>query len=263
MVSHQWWIVRLRAEWDPPRNEDRRQESSILVSGGCRRRGYSDLSCARALHAEPELSFKEHRTTERLLAAAEELGLTNADGVSVQRLDGTGLSIRIRGRDAGSRGNAKTVAVRGDIDALPIQEATDCKFASTVPNVMHACGHDVHATWAMGAAALLAREPAAGDAVIVLQPAEETGMGAAKVLESGVLDDVDVIYGAHVDPRWVVGEVVVQSGPVAAATDEFAITLRGAGGHGARPQLGRDPTVAAAALVLRTPDDRFAQGDAR
>ncbi len=202
-----------------------------------------------SLHRNPELSFEEHQTTERLIAAAEGFGLSAANGVEIQRFSGTGLSIRIPGTDAGGT-SSKTVAVRGDIDALPIQEEARCAFASTVPGVMHACGHDVHASWALGAASLIAREPAAGDVVVVLQPAEETGLGAATVVESGVLDDVAMIFGAHVDPRWVVGEAVVQAGPVAAATDEFSITIHGAGGHGARPQLGRDPTVAAAALVM-------------
>src|SRR5207245_7016251 len=96
------------------------------------------------------------------------------------------------------------VAVRGDIDALPIAEETGLPFASEHPGVMHACGHDVHATWAVGAAHLLTACPAAGDVLIVLQPAEETGRGAQAVLESGALDGVAAIFGAHVDRRFAV-----------------------------------------------------------
>ena len=114
---------------------------------------------------------------------------------------------------------------------------------------MHACGHDVHAAWAVGAALLLARAPAAGDVLVVLQPAEEVGEGAREVLASGALDGVRAIFGAHVDRRFAVGQVVAQEGPLAASTDTFRIVLRGEGAHGARPQESRDPIVGAAALI--------------
>jgi hippurate hydrolase len=152
---------------------------------------------------------------------------------------------RLRGRDP----RAPVVAVRGDIDALPIEERTGLPFASVHPGVMHACGHDVHATWAVGAASLLAREPATGDVLVVLQPAEEIGEGALAVLASGALDEARAIFGGHVDRRFAVGEVVAQEGAVAAAADDFTIGVRGAGGHAARPHLCRDPLVAAAAIV--------------
>jgi hippurate hydrolase len=141
------------------------------------------------------------------------------------------------------------VAVRGDIDALPIQEATGLPYASTVSGVMHACGHDVHATWAVGAAALLAEQPAEGDVLIVLQPAEETGKGALGILESGALDSVAAIFGGHVDRRFAVGQVVADEGPLAASADMFEIEIIGAGAHAARPHESRDPIVAAAAIV--------------
>ena len=198
------------------------------------------VTLRRDLHEHPELSFAERRTCERLHAALAPLDTRRLDRVAE-----TGLVARIRGRDPA----APLVAVRGDIDALPIQEATGLPFASRTPNVMHACGHDVHASWAVGAAYLLAMTPAQGDVLVVLQPAEETGRGAAAVLESGALDDVRAIFGGHVDRRFAVGQVVAEAGPLAAAADTFRIELTGRGGHGARPQEGADPIVAAAALV--------------
>jgi hippurate hydrolase len=141
------------------------------------------------------------------------------------------------------------MAIRGDIDALPIQEETGLTFASANAGVMHACGHDVHATWAVGAAALLATRPARGDVVIVLQPAEEIGRGASAVLESGALDDVKAIFGGHVDRRFELGQVVADAGPLAASADTFEIVLVGQGAHAARPHEAKDPIVAAAAIV--------------
>jgi hippurate hydrolase len=198
------------------------------------------LALRHDLHRHPELAFEEHRTAERL---EHELALL--DPAEIRRVAGTGVVARIRGRDP----EAPMVAVRGDIDALPIQEETGLPYASEEPGIMHACGHDVHAAWTVGAAHLLAREPAAGDVLVVLQPAEETGRGAAAVLESGALDGVSAIFGAHVDRRFQVGEVVAQAGPLAAAADEFRVELAGRGAHGARPHEAADPIVGAAALV--------------
>jgi hippurate hydrolase len=139
--------------------------------------------------------------------------------------------------------------VRGDIDALPVREDTGLPFASHNEGVMHACGHDVHATWAVGAAALLARRPAAGDVLVVLQPAEETGRGAPAVIESGALDHVRAIFGGHVDRRFAVGQVVADEGPLAASADTFEIELVGQGAHAARPHESADPIVGVGALI--------------
>ena len=195
----------------------------------------------RDLHQHPELAFQESRSADRL-----ERELNSLAPLSVRRVAGTGIVARIRGRTTG----APVVAVRGDIDALPIQEATGLPFASVNAGVMHACGHDVHASWAVGAARLLAERPAAGDVLVVLQPAEETGEGAAAVLASGALDDVAAIFGGHVDRRFVVGQVVAQTGSLAAAADTFEITLSGHGAHGARPHESADPVVCAAQIIM-------------
>lgn len=198
------------------------------------------IALRRDLHAHPELSWQERRTADALAAELQRLR-----PVALDRVAGTGLVARIAGRDR----DAPVVAVRGDIDALPIQEATGLPFASRHEGVMHACGHDVHAAWAVGAARLLAREPASGDVLVVLQPAEELGEGAARVLDSGALDSVRMIFGGHVDRRFEVGEVVAEEGALAASSDTFAVTIRGRGAHGARPHEADDPIVGAAALV--------------
>jgi amidohydrolase len=194
----------------------------------------------RDLHAHPELSWKEARTQARLEDALRGAGI-----VDVRRVATTGLVARVRGSVDG----APVVALRGDIDALPIQEATGLPYASRHEGVMHACGHDIHAAWAVGAALLLQRTPAVGDTLVVLQPAEEVGQGASQVLDSGVLDGVRAVFGAHVDRRFEVGQVVAQAGPLAASSDSFTITLIGAGAHGARPHESADPVVGLAALV--------------
>ncbi|MHB1096049.1 MAG: M20 metallopeptidase family protein [Gemmatimonadaceae bacterium] len=194
----------------------------------------------RDLHAHPELSWKEVRTQARLEDALRGVGITD-----VRRIADTGLVARVPGTVPG----APVIALRGDIDALPIQEATGLPYASHHDGVMHACGHDVHATWAVGAALLLHRTPARGDVLVVLQPAEEIGQGASRVLDSGALDGAHAIFGAHVDRRFEVGHVVAQAGPLAASTDSFTITLTGAGAHGARPHESADPVVGLAALI--------------
>ena len=200
------------------------------------------VTLRRALHRHPELSGVETETARRLTAALVDVaGLRPAD----VHCFGTAVIGRVPGRRPG----APVVALRGDIDALPIQEATGLPYASEVPGVMHACGHDVHATWAVGAAALLVANPAAGDVVIVLQPAEEIDRGAAAVLDTNALDGVSAIFGAHVDRRFVVGQVVADDGPLAASADTFTIELVGRGAHAARPQESADPIVGAGALI--------------
>lgn len=195
----------------------------------------------RELHANPELSNEEHETAQRLTAALIDCGVDDVHPVGA-----TGVLARVPGRNRA----APVVAIRGDIDALPIHEATGLSFASTQPGIMHACGHDVHATWAVAAAALLARKPADGDVVILLQPAEEVGDGALQMIRGGALEGVAVIFGGHVDRRFALGQVVADVGPLAASADTFEIELVGRGAHAARPHEGADPVVGAGALVL-------------
>lgn len=194
----------------------------------------------RELHRHPELSWQEKETANTLVAALASFGITD-----VTRVAKTGLVARVPGRDR----SAPVVALRGDIDALPITESTGLPFASENAGVMHACGHDVHASWAVGAAMLLAGEPASGDVLVVFQPAEEVGDGARAILESGALASAKAIFGGHVDRRFEVGQVVAQAGALAASTDTFDVEIVGAGSHGARPHESADPIVAAAAIV--------------
>jgi len=217
----------------------------MTATGSVNRQFPSSLSARlvalrRDIHQHPELSFHESETANRLVAALRELGVADVRVVAK-----TGVIARVPGRNR----KAPIVALRGDIDALPIQEATGLPFASQVPGVMHACGHDVHATWAVAAAALLVASPADGDVLIVLQPAEETGKGALAILETGELDNVSAMFGGHVDRRFPVGQVVADVGPLAASADMFEIEFIGGGAHGARPHEARDPIVALASVV--------------
>ncbi|MEP7064994.1 MAG: M20 family metallopeptidase [Gemmatimonadota bacterium] len=198
------------------------------------------IELRRDLHRHPELSWHETETAAKLEAALASFGITD-----VLRVAGTGLIARIPGSDR----SAPIVAVRGDIDALPITENTGLPFASANTGVMHACGHDVHASWAVAAARLLREKPARGDVLVVFQPAEELGDGARAILASGALANVAAIFGGHVDRRFEVGQVVAQAGALAASTDTFEVEIAGAGAHGARPHESADPIVAAAAIV--------------
>lgn len=198
------------------------------------------LALRRALHQCPEPSWQELKTQALLKSALQAAGIT-----TLREVAKTGLIATLPGKNK----NGPIVAIRGDIDGLPILEETGLPYASQTPGMMHACGHDMHATWTVAAGMLLARDPAVGEVRLVLQPAEEVGEGAAKVLASGALEGVQVMFGAHVDWRYSVGEFVADAGPLAASTDTFEVDFRGSGGHGARPQDTKDPVVGMAAFV--------------
>ncbi|WKW13585.1 M20 family metallopeptidase [Pseudogemmatithrix spongiicola] len=198
------------------------------------------IELRRSLHRRPELSWKESQTQARLREALLDIGITD-----IRETASTGLVAHIPGRSV----SGPAVAIRGDIDALPIQEETGLPFTSMHAGVMHACGHDMHAAWAVGAGLLIAKQPAVGEVRVLLQPAEELGEGAPRVLTDGALEGVGAIFGGHVDWRFEVGQVVATPGPLAASTDTFEITFHGKGGHGARPQDTHDPIVGMAAFV--------------
>jgi amidohydrolase len=199
----------------------------------------------RDLHAHPELSRAEFRTTGVLTER-----LTTA-GLSPQLLPGTGLICQI------GRGD-RTVGLRADLDALPIREETGLEFASLVPGVSHSCGHDVHTTIVLGAGLVLAeldrRRPLPGAVRLIFQPAEEVQPGGAlDVIDAGGLDGLDRIYALHCDPSLDVGRVGLRAGSLTSASDLVEVRLRGSGGHTSRPQLTEDLVFALAQVVTGVP----------
>ena len=194
----------------------------------------------RELHEHPELSNKEFWTTDRIAQELESMGL------SVRRFEPTGVCADIVGGKPG-----KMIALRADIDALPVQEDTGLPYASKVDGVMHACGHDTHAAMLMGATKALVskKDELAGTVRVIFQPAEENVTGARMLVKQGVLDGVSMIFGQHIAGMMPVGTMATSAGPSAAASDHFVIKVHGKSCHGAMPNTGADATLAAANVV--------------
>lgn len=197
----------------------------------------------RDFHKHPELSTKEFRTHDTIINHLEELGIEYEANVA-----DTGVVGIIRGTKEG-----KTVALRGDIDALPITEQNDVSYKSTNEGVMHACGHDAHTTIVLGAAKYLQenRDSFAGCVKLFFQPAEETVGGAKRMIEAGVMENpkVDAVFGLHVDTFIPTGEIGVRYGQMNASTDTVTLTIKGESAHGAYPQNGVDAIVIAAHVI--------------
>jgi amidohydrolase len=195
------------------------------------------------LHARPELSGSEFATRDVVVETLRALGFEPRIFA-----DSTGVSALWPGRGAGP-----CIALRADMDALPLQEDSGRPWASQVPGVMHACGHDGHTAVLLGVARWLrdSEKAFAGPVKLIFQPAEETGLGAPSMIDEGVLNDpkVEAVFALHGWPELEAGKIVVPDRAVMAAVDNFTLTLRGKGGHGAMPHLARDPVVAAAALI--------------
>ena len=195
------------------------------------------------LHAHPELGFQEVRTAAVAAAKLREYGCDEV----YEGIGRTGVVGVIRGRP-GRHG----VAIRADMDALPLTETTGHAWASQTPGRMHACGHDGHVAWALAAArALAATRRFAGTAVILIQPGEEGYAGAREMIRDGLFErvPVDEIYGAHGSIDVPLGSYGFSLGPVTAAADKFTITVKGVGGHGSRPHRCIDPVVIAAEVI--------------
>jgi hippurate hydrolase len=199
------------------------------------------IALRRTLHRFPELSHQEHETAARIGQALEELGVAFRAGVA-----GTGVVADIPGVRSGP-----IIALRADMDALPIVEETGLPFASERAGIMHACGHDGHTSMLVGAAALLCRESHLPLPVrLIFQPAEELGGGAKAMVEAGVLDGVAMIFGGHLDRHYPTGTIIVSEGAVNASTDTFHITITGQGSHAARPHESIDAVVVGSLLVM-------------
>lgn len=196
----------------------------------------------RRLHARPELSFEERETADLVENCLAAMGLAPWRPVP------TGVAADVRGSRPGP-----VVALRADLDALPVQEENEVEYASTRPGVMHACGHDGHAAILLGAATVLAamRDELSGSVRLLFQPAEEKPPGGAQaMIEAGVLDGVGAAVGFHLWADLPAGVVAVRPGPVMAAADEFRVTVTGRGGHGAQPHQAVDAVLVAAQLIV-------------
>jgi amidohydrolase len=214
----------------------------------------------RDLHAHPELAYTEHRTTRQVALRLAEAGLR-----PVILPKGTGLLVDIDPYSPqGSAGPGQNqyperpvVALRADLDALPMADEKDVPYASTVPDVCHACGHDVHTTILLGTGLFLAGQAAAGllpgRVRLIFQPAEEAPGGALDVLAAGGIASVGRIFALHCDPRLDTGQIGVRSGPITAACDKIQVRVSGPGGHTARPHLTADLVYALGKIITEVP----------
>lgn len=198
------------------------------------------------LHANPELSFQEFETSKYVKIALENIGISK-----IEHIANTGLVALIEGKNP----SVKTIALRADMDALPIKELNNVAYKSKNDGIMHACGHDVHTSCLLGAAQILynLRNEFEGTIKLIFQPGEEKLPGGASIMiDEGVLKNPDAtkIIGQHVMPLIPVGKVGFKSGLYMASTDELYVKVIGKGGHGAMPQLNIDPVVIAAQIII-------------
>jgi amidohydrolase len=202
----------------------------------------------RDIHAHPELLYDVHRTAAFVAERLREFG---CDEVATG-LGKTGVVGVIKGKKPAGKGDIKVIGLRADMDALPIEEETNLPHASKTPGKMHACGHDGHTAMLLGAARYLAEtRNFAGDAVVIFQPAEEGGAGAAAMIKDGLMDrfGIEQVYGMHNGPGIPVGQFAIRPGPIMAATDAVDIKITGLGGHAARPHICIDSVLVGAQVI--------------
>jgi len=197
----------------------------------------------RDIHAHPELGFHESRTSQKVSDVLTSLRVEHQRGIAK-----TGVVATL------GDGHGPTVALRADMDALPIQEANDVAYRSQSPNVMHACGHDAHTAALLGAAMLLVKEDLHGTVRLIFQPSEEAQdgehkSGGLRMVEEGALDAVDAVFALHVASDMPVGMIEIGDGPIMAAVDSFQARVIGRGCHGAYPHKGLDPVWLAAQVI--------------
>lgn len=200
------------------------------------------IEIRRHLHAHPELSGKEHQTSAYIAGVLSSCGLNVKEAVGK-----TGVV----GELVGKGSDRRTLAIRTDMDALPIQEHLELNFVSANPGIMHACGHDVHATLGMGTAMVLSQlsDNLPGNVRFLFQPAEEIALGAKWMVQDGAMKDVDAIYGVHVFPSIPARRVGIRYGALTSAADELEIVILGESGHGARPHQAIDAIWIAAQVI--------------
>jgi amidohydrolase len=200
------------------------------------------IEIRRHLHAHPELSGKEHQTSAYIAGVLSSCGLNVKEAVGK-----TGVV----GELVGKGSDRRTLAIRTDMDALPIQEHLELDFVSANPGIMHACGHDVHATLGMGTAMVLSQlsDNLPGNVRFLFQPAEEIALGAKWMVQDGAMKDVDAIYGVHVFPSIPARRVGIRYGALTSAADELEIVILGESGHGARPHQAIDAIWIAAQVI--------------
>ena len=197
----------------------------------------------RYFHRRPELSLQEVNTTADIIARLKEI-----DGIEVQtHADLNGCVGILKGAKPG-----KTVMLRADIDALPVNEKTGLDFASETPGKMHACGHDCHIAMQLGAAKILSalKNELAGTVKFFFQPGEEVALGAMQHIEKGLMKDVDAVFGMHIWSQVEAPRFNIQYGERMASCDSFTLTIKGKAAHGSAPHLGSDAIVAAAATIM-------------
>ena len=202
----------------------------------------------RDIHENPELLYDVHRTAALVADRLREFGCDEV----VTGLGKTGVVGVIKGRKPVGKNENKVIGLRADMDALPIEEATDLPYASKTPGKMHACGHDGHTAMLLGAARYLAEtRNFAGDAVVIFQPAEEGGAGAAAMIKDGLMDrfKIEQVFGMHNTPGLAVGSFAIRPGPMMAATASIDIKIEGHGGHAARPHKTIDSLLVGTQLV--------------
>jgi len=201
------------------------------------------------IHQHPELGYEERRTSAFVAERLHEFG---CDDVATG-LGGTGVVGVIKGSKPAGNGPVQSIGLRADMDALPIEEASGVAYASKTPGKMHACGHDGHTAMLLGAARYLAEtRNFAGEAIVIFQPAEEGGAGAAAMIKDGLFERfrIDQVYGMHNLPGAQVGTFEIRPGPIMASTDAVNIRIEGRGGHAARPHLSIDSVMVGAQLVV-------------